>query len=158
MDKLPADRAGQLKHYMLTMDELSHELTKIVSDINARTTHKLEGWERCGYMVEELRLSPSAPWTPSCEVEPSMAAQIIRTACETGADLVHRRRMSPTEAWDYEEAKPGNRLIKLPCLVHLSDTGHGPGPPHQGGQRLHPDARQGYPGRGADLRGPRGYS
>ena len=23
MDKLPADKAGQLKHYMLTMDELS---------------------------------------------------------------------------------------------------------------------------------------
>lgn len=121
MDKMPADRAGQLKHYMLTMDELSHELSKIVSDINSRTNHKLEGWERCGYMVEELRLSPSAPWTPSCEVEPSMAQAIIRTACETGADLVHRRRMSPTEAWDYEEAKPGNRLIKLPpwCICQI---------------------------------------
>lgn len=121
MDKLPADRVGQLKHYMLTMDELSHELSKIVSDINARTNHKLEGWERCGYMVEELRLSPSAPWTPSCEVEPSMAQMIIRTACETGADLVHRRRMSPTEAWDYEEAKPGNKLIKLPpwCICQI---------------------------------------
>lgn len=66
MDKLPAERVGQLKHYMLTMAELSYELSKIVSDINARTNHKLEGWERCGYMVEELRLSPSAPWTPSC--------------------------------------------------------------------------------------------
>ena len=30
---------------MLTMDELSRELTKIVSDINARTDHRLEGWE-----------------------------------------------------------------------------------------------------------------
>ena len=53
MDKLPADKAGQLKHYMLTMDELSRELTKIVSDINTRTDHRLEGWERCGFMVEE---------------------------------------------------------------------------------------------------------
>ena len=60
-DKLPAERAGQIKHYMLTMDELSHELTKIVRDINARTTHKLEGWERCGYTVEEMRLSASSP-------------------------------------------------------------------------------------------------
>lgn len=120
MDKLSPERAGQLKHYMLTMDELSYELSKIVSDINARTNHKLEGWERCGYMVEELRLSPSAPWTPSCEVEPSMAQMIIHTACETGADLVHRRRMSPTEAWDYEEAR-GNKLIKLPpwCICQI---------------------------------------
>lgn len=121
MDKLPADRAGQLKHYMLTMDELSHELSTIVSDINARTNHKLEGWERCGYMVEELRLSPSAPWTPSCEVDPSMADMIISTACDTGADLVRRRRMSPTEAWDYEEAKADSRLIKLPpwCICQI---------------------------------------
>ena len=124
MDKLPADKAGQLKHYMLTMDELSRELTKIVSDINTRTDHRLEGWERCGFMVEELRLSASASWTPSSEVEPSMAAQIIRTACETGADLVRRRRMSPSEAWACEEAKPGNRLIKLPpwCICQILGT------------------------------------
>ena len=44
-------------------------------------THKLEGWERCGYMVEELRLSPSAPWTPSCEVEPSMACLLYTSRC-----------------------------------------------------------------------------
>lgn len=127
MDKLPADKAGQLKHYMLTMDELSRELTKIVSDINTRTDHRLEGWERCGFMVEELRLSASASWTPSSEVEPSMAAQIIRTACETGADLVRRRRMSPSEAWACEEAKPGNRLIKLPpwCICQILGTDMG---------------------------------
>ena len=119
-DKLPAERAGQIKHYMLTMDELSHELTKIVRDINARTTHKLEGWERCGYTVEEMRLSASSPWTPSGEVDPAIAQTIVRNACETGADLVRRRRMSPAEAWDYEEAK-GNNLIKLPawCICQI---------------------------------------
>ena len=46
-----------------------------------------------------------AVW-PSSEVEPSMAAQIIRTACETGADLVRRRRMSPSEAWACEAYLP----------------------------------------------------
>ena len=78
-------------------------------------------------MVEELRLSASASWTPSSEVEPSMAAQIIRTACETGADLVRRRRMSPSEAWACEEAKPGNRLIKLPpwCICQILGTDMG---------------------------------
>lgn len=120
-DKLPAERAGLLKHYMLTMDELSAVLIDVVKDINARTDHKLEGWEACGYMTEEMRMSTSSPWTPSGEVDPSIAQTIVRNACETGADLVRRRRMSPTEAWDYESSKPGNKLIKLPpwCICQI---------------------------------------
>lgn len=67
-----------------------------------------------------MRLSASSPWTPSGEVDPAIAQTIVRNACETGADLVRRRRMSPAEAWDYEEAK-GNNLIKLPawCICQI---------------------------------------
>lgn len=120
-DHLEPQKQHLIRHYMLTMPELCDALAKIVAEINARTNHNLEGWERCGFMIEELRLSPAAPWTPANEVHPSMADQIIRTACETGADLIRHRKMSPTEAWTYEESKTPNALIKLPpwCICQI---------------------------------------
>lgn len=120
-DHLEPQKQHLIRHYMLTMPELCDALAQIVAEINARTNHNLEGWERCGFMIEELRLSPTSPWTPANQVHPSMADQIIRTACETGADLIRRRKMSPTEAWTYEESKTPNALIKLPpwCICQI---------------------------------------
>lgn len=115
MESMPENRRCQVRHLLLTMPELCDELTKVVADINARTDHALEGWAECGHEVEEFRLSETAEWVRSDEVDPRLAESIVRMAADTGARLIRRRNMSPTEAWEAGVAQPGNGMIKLPA-------------------------------------------
>lgn len=74
-------------------------IDKSFDTINQRDWHKLEGWEGCGFMGGEYRLSSSEPWRSMDGLAPA-AEQAVRAAITIDSSLWRQRRMSPGEAYE----------------------------------------------------------
>lgn len=110
--ELSPERALALMPNALTLSELADKLAIIVGEINGRTDHDLEGWERCGFTVPEFSVTGAAPWTPLAAMDPAAreAAEMISKATPRTLRL---RKMSPNEAWEMSTKRPENRLIRF---------------------------------------------
>ena len=60
--KLPEQVRQCIQFPYLTWQEFIATQADVYKTINSRTDHKLEGWEKCGHVVNRFRLDPSQPW------------------------------------------------------------------------------------------------
>lgn len=69
--------------------------------MDERTDHALEGWEECGFMVGEYRLTATPHWTatPTLDKLARHEAVKMQALISAGAIEYRERRMSPAEAW-----------------------------------------------------------
>lgn len=118
--KLSEAQRWALSYYTLDMRELADSLARIVSAINNRTDHQLEGWERMGYMVDEFYLQEGG-WLPLHQLS-AETRLVISGIIADAPERFRRRPLSPQEVWERETAKPENRLVRLSaaeCVVLL---------------------------------------
>ena len=101
---LPPDLAARLDYPLLNWWEFVAVAREIHRLIDARTGHELEGWERCGFIVHEYRLSlDSQEWTDADAgfraMDPRQQAE-VRARIERTPGLWRTRKRSPQEVWD----------------------------------------------------------
>lgn len=104
-DSLEATRPGMrrriaLEHHLLYADFLA-VVDRVYGEINDRTEHALEGWEECGFVAGEYRVSADSPWLPMSGLRHMVPAQAraFRDLIDSGAMQSRMRRMSPNEAF-----------------------------------------------------------
>lgn len=117
--KNPA-RAEQLK--LNVMDYHAHFvplLIEVYREINARTWHQLEGWDKIpGNVRIDYRTTPSSDhWLTDAEFSdlPEISKQLLLQAAAQDERFLRPHRLSPGEAWDLHAPREG--LIKLPPFV-----------------------------------------
>ncbi len=72
----------------------------LYTNINARTSHQLEGWEDCGFVAAEWRPADGQPWMPISTLDNlGEAGRAMREMLRQQKHLFRIRRMSPDEAW-----------------------------------------------------------
>ncbi len=112
---LEAARPGislRLRHPFLRFDDFAVAAAEAHRRLDMRTRHDLEGWEDCGFTVNEIRFGGSPHWQsvrPEAAMTPQQAAG-FRALVASGAVEVRTRRMSPAEAW----AASRSQLSPLP--------------------------------------------
>lgn len=111
MSALPPERAKMLMLPFLEYNQYRCIYDEIVSIINGRTWHKLEGWLEAGLVGNEYRLAENLPWMPAEAIRalpPHDQAAVEAVARIPGRSRV--RRLSPSEVWE-----SGRRdLVRLP--------------------------------------------
>lgn len=95
-------RAAMLRNIMPTMEQLTTDWAWRVYDMfNSRTDHNLEGWERMGLVVPQVRLSEDSEWiTLTDSIPAEHRAMLLDISGRDPRRLQSARRMSPAEAWD----------------------------------------------------------
>ena len=91
----------QLKYNFPTWAAFARAADEAHERMDERTDHALEGWEECGFMVGELKVSGMPHWTamPRMAALPAERAAQVRALVASGAAEYRERRMSPAEAW-----------------------------------------------------------
>jgi hypothetical protein len=100
MSQLPAERAQLLQLPYLDFSQWKQVVGEIYERINGRIDHHLEGWEQCGYVTTEYRLSEAAAWEPMTRLlgmPPERREKVEALIDEPG--MVRTRRLSPAEVW-----------------------------------------------------------
>jgi hypothetical protein len=116
--ELPAERRDQLLFPALSFSRMVSLVGEIYDRMNARTWHDLEGWEECGYLVEEFRLGDDANWMPkeSLLAMPPNKRLAVAAYLEGHPELMRLRKLSPRDVW----ARGKKDLARLP-MCHLPD-------------------------------------
>jgi hypothetical protein len=122
MDTLSPDRASRLILPVLTFDEFCARALEIFHAIESRRDHELEGWEKCGFVEKEWRMSPELPWLPMASVmrmndgQRSVALALI----ESDPLLTRIRKLSPMEVSKRHRGDLVRvRAEQMPALVGL---------------------------------------
>lgn len=110
---LSPERQEMMRWPLHTLAQFGQLYSGIYETINARTDHKLEGWENCGHVVPLIRLAPdeSAPWmTPEQLAKLPARTQELALSLleEPGYTMPHR--LSPRQVMDMHR----HELTKLP--------------------------------------------
>ncbi len=127
---LPPDLAARLRYPILNWREFVAVAREIHRLIDARTEHELEGWERCGFIVHEYRLSlDGQQWI---NAEAGLQAMDARQRAEFHArieatpGLWRTRKLSPQEVWEAGRQElvtvPDHALL---MLLNTDDARHG---------------------------------
>jgi hypothetical protein len=125
-DQLPSHRRELLQFPVMTYQQFCEVTLDIFRNINQRVDHELEGWEKCGHVVQEFFLSiPSCPSRPSVDFPSAESVKSVETrfsqaqwlalpARQRAAlkPLVNStcRQLSPQEVWN----AGASQLQKLP--------------------------------------------
>jgi hypothetical protein len=110
--KLPERLLNALRHPLLDYSTEFVPLLRETYDriINARTDHKLEGWEACGHVTTDYRLSPaSAEWISGDHylALPDATRSMLSTLVQSDPATWSRRRyLSPAEVWARRDLQP----------------------------------------------------
>ena len=69
-EQLPAERRELLRFPILTAHQFGQVAASVYEAINARHDHALEGWERCGFTLPQIRFTPDdrSPWLSQQEI------------------------------------------------------------------------------------------
>ena len=127
---LPPELAAQMLYPLLNWWRFVAVASEIHQLFDARTEHALEGWERCGHIADEYRLSiDSQQWIDARESFARMDERqraAVRALVESTPGLWRSRRMSPDEVWN---AGKGELIVlpehALPLLLEPGDARHG---------------------------------
>lgn len=113
---LPEDRAALLQLGMLTAEEAMVALDKVIEVMcNCRIDHALEGWRKCGHIIQEWRRHASLPWQPDAALlqYKNGEAQALADHLAQHPELCRERSLSPREVYDAGQ----QGLTKLPLAV-----------------------------------------
>lgn len=97
---LPAEVFAQLQLGHLNFYSAVDIIYRCYEQINARTDHKMEGWEALGFVVEQFRANETM-WLPLSRAAELPEAQRTALACAITLapdTMVRRHRLSPAEA------------------------------------------------------------
>jgi hypothetical protein len=120
-----AERLGEehgLQFPFLTWREFLDRALYIIDLLNKRTGHKLQGWEKLGFIAKEWRLAstPETLWLPASNMEqlPPEERRVAVALIQSNPALTRSRRLSPQEVWEarQSELRP-LPLFKLPELL-----------------------------------------
>ncbi len=105
--------AELLKHPNLSWTEFGDALRGIMRLIAEREEHSLEGWEECGHVVKEWRLTTDSEWLPMSALDNLAEPQRGIASAMIAADsrLSRVRRLSPLEAWRAGQERNGIRQL-----------------------------------------------
>ncbi len=109
---LSEDQREYLLPVLPSLAETSKLLIQVVSAINCRTEHCMEGWEKCGFTVQEFAANGHDGWTPLAALD-EPTRQFALNCATRGTRQFRARNMSPQEAWEYSTALPENELIRF---------------------------------------------
>jgi len=113
---LPEDRAALLQLGMLTAEEAMVALDKVIEVMcNCRTDHELEGWRKCGHVIQEWRRHASLPWQPDTALlqYKNGEAHALAEHLAQHPELCRERNLSPREVYEVGRQE----LTKLPLAV-----------------------------------------
>ncbi len=90
-------------------------LDAIQEEVNCRDDHDLEGWEACGFLLSEYRLSAQEDFRPATTLLqlPEPARLAIEATIKADPRLQRARRLSPREVFD----GLSHTLTRLPAHV-----------------------------------------
>jgi hypothetical protein len=122
METLSPERAALLRLPTLTWKEFLDRAIDIFKQIERRTDHELEGWEKCGFVAKEWRMDRSLPWLPLGALDKleSGPRSVALALIQADAALTRVRKMSPAEV--VAEHKHGLQKVpaeSIPALVGL---------------------------------------
>lgn len=102
LEIIDPQRALMLNHLMTTFEQLATDYApRVYADLNSRTDHALEGWDRAGFMVPRIRFSATDDWQDlNDSIPPERRQALLSIAASDAKRLLSARRMSPAEAWD----------------------------------------------------------
>ena len=120
MKRDPA-RAAKLRFDVLTFQEYLQAIRALYDIVSERTDHDLEGWESCGYVTTEFRVSRHSPDYEPLELLdtfPLEEQQAIRALIRSNpAEYTQSRRLSRREV--FEAGKPALKTFSKFTMPHL---------------------------------------
>ena len=90
---------GRLQLPYVPYSDFMALLYKAYDRCNARRWHSMEGWEQCGFVTGQYRLSTAQAWTDIATVPQELRGGIV-AAIQSNPDFYKQIRLSPAEAWD----------------------------------------------------------
>lgn len=112
--------AASLEHELLDLQTLHELVNSVYRAVNARTSHVLEGWSRCGFTVPLWRLSPDSEiWFSQDELpaDPEERRYLLKRINCNRDQLMKVDRLPPVEALAIETRRDAAHLAKLPDHV-----------------------------------------
>lgn len=110
---LPENKREGIKLGILPFDVASTIILEGYSIINANTEHNFEGWDELGYMLTEVRFSPSDDWQSFESATAGMSdkqKELVTKLIQTDSRFIRQRKLSPAEVFEMHKSK----LVKLP--------------------------------------------
>lgn len=126
--RLPQQRRDLLIHPLLEYhSQFLPLLTDLYRLINARENHAMEGWEKCGFITTDYRLSPMAnDWLGTkdlMDLPEEDRALLTRAVLARPADYSRTRRMSPAEVFSMDSQNLLPIGPEVVCDLLLDDLG-----------------------------------
>lgn len=115
ISRLPEPRRAEFRLGILDSKTAGDLIFEAYNIINARTMHKLEGWDALGYYITEIRLPTSSEWVRLDDVlsnASEQAAAFVREFAKSGENT-RRRYLSPAEVYKMHAAE----LVRLPEYI-----------------------------------------
>lgn len=115
---LPEKEAARLAYPVISFDDYADFYERVVTLINQRTEHDLEGFEQNRWTVTEWRMGEGYPWASADMIdsmEPANAAACRAVASQPGNSRT--RLMAPCEVWDAYQSE----LVRV-SPYHLSEV------------------------------------
>lgn len=114
--------AASLEHELLDLQTFHELVNSVYRAVNARSSHVLEGWSRCGFTVPLWRLNENSEnWFTQEElqsIEDPMEKQIILRRINANRDqLTKVDKLPPVEALAIETKRDAAHIAKLPDHV-----------------------------------------
>lgn len=123
---LPPEVAAKLQMGFLNWDSFIAAALEVFDRMNARTDHKLEGWRKCGHVIDEWRPAAAVDaWQPAAALLDFTSAErmAVGALLRSKPELSRSRFMSPAEVWGAGRAQ----LRKLPLVLLPDLMGDEPG-------------------------------
>lgn len=110
---LPAEVAAQLRKPFYSWNEFLDAALRCYTAIDHAASHELEGWEACGFDIQEWRLNEISDWLPQQQLltYPKEQRTLAMTLINANDNLLRRRRLSRAEAF----ARGRELLTPLPA-------------------------------------------
>lgn len=109
---LTEDQREYLLPVLPSLADVTNLLARVVTAINCRTEHAMEGWEACGFTVQEFAADGRTGWCPLAKLD-THTREFALACAARGTRQFRARRMSPQEAWELSTTQPGNELIRF---------------------------------------------
>lgn len=122
-DRLQPEFAAMLKLPTLEYHtQLVPAVNHVLDQINKRTEHTIEGWEKCGWLLRHYRMTPdSLEWKNDAELLalPAPVRAAYLHMAELDARCFQPRKLSPHEVFTmrHRAAQQAGELVEVPPFV-----------------------------------------
>lgn len=119
---LPAERAAMLKFPVMVWQEFVFAALRGYDAIDKSFEHKLQGWEKLGFVTKEWRLNEQISWQPFSQLLalPEQEQALARAVVENNPLLHRARKLSRYEVFHgkHSQALEQGTITKLPLEAY----------------------------------------